>query len=240
MDNFYLEFAVPPNNDPPHVSQRVVEYKQRESVEDGTEELHNRENHPETSGGGVELLAGTHRRGKKRRLWLADGSCVRLRPEHRNHVWSYDFVEDKTTDGRKIRILNIIDEHTPRECLASVPRRSWNSGQVIELLADLMLVRGTPEYLRSDNGSEFTAQKIREWLQRAGVTTAYIEPGSPWGNGYCESFNSRMRDEFLNGESFDTLAEAVVLIHRWVKYYNEVRPHSSLGGRPPAPQCVIR
>lgn len=143
-----------------------------------------------------EGLKLPQKQAKKRRLWLTDGSCVRLRPEHRNHVWSYDFVEDKTTDGRKLRILNIIDEHT-RECLASVPRRSWNSGQVIELLANLMFHRGTPEYLRSDNGSEFTAKKIREWLQRAGMTTAYIEPGSPWENGYCESFNSRMRDEFF-------------------------------------------
>lgn len=185
-----------------------------------------------------EGLKLPHKQQKKRRLWLTDGSCVRLRPEHRNHVWSYDFVEDKTTNGRKLRILNIIDEHT-RECLASVPRRSWNSCQVIEILADLMFRRGTPEYLRSDNGSEFTAKKIRGWLQRTGVTTAYIEPGSPWENGYCESFNSRMRDEFLNAELFDTMFEAEVLIGRWVKYYNEIRPHSSLGGRPPAPQCAI-
>jgi putative transposase len=175
---------------------------------------------------------------KKRRLWLNDGSCIRLRPEHKNHVWSYDFVEDKTYNGKKIRILNIIDEFT-HECLASIPRRSWRNNDVIEVLSGLMLLRGTPEYLRSDNGSEFTAKKIRKWLKNAGVITAYIEPGSPWENGYIESFNARMRDEFLNGELFGNMYEAQVLISRWVRYYNTVRPHSSLGGRPPAPQTMV-
>jgi len=178
------------------------------------------------------------KQSKKRRLWLNDGSCIRLRPEYRNHVWSYDFVEDKTYDGRKIRILNIIDEYT-RECLASYPRRSWRNNDIIEVLGDLMFIHGTPEYLRSDNGSEFTATKIREWLQRAGVITAYIEPGSPWENGYVESFNARMRDEFLNGEIFGNMHEAGVLIKRWVTYYNTIRPHSSLGGKPPAPQTIV-
>lgn len=175
---------------------------------------------------------------KKRRLFLNDGSCVRLRAEHKNHVWSYDFVEDKTMDGRKIRILNIIDEHT-HECLAAIARRSWRNNDVIESLSGLMLLHGTPEYLRSDNGPEFIAKKLRSWLQNAGVITAYIEPGSPWENGYCESFNARMRDEFLNGELFGNMQEAKVLLSCWVKYYNELRPHSSLGGRPPAPQTVI-
>ncbi len=175
---------------------------------------------------------------KKRRLWLNDGSCVRLRAEHNNHVWSYDFVEDKTVNGRKLRFLNILDEYT-RECLASIPRRSWKNNDVIEVLADLMLLRGTPEYLRSDNGSEFTAKKIRKWLSETGVITAYIEPGSPWENGHCESFNARMRDEFLNGELFGNMYEAQVLSTCWVRYYNEVRPHSSLGGSPPAPQAII-
>ena len=175
---------------------------------------------------------------KKRRLWLADGSCVRLRPEHKNHVWSYDFVEDRTMDGRKVRWLNIIDEYE-RECLASVPRRSWRNTDVIEVLADLMLMRGTPEYLRSDNGPEFIAIKLRKWLAELGVITTYIEPGSPWENGYCESFNARMRDEFLNGELFGNMYEAQVLTARWVQYYNEIRPHSALGGRPPAPQSIV-
>ena len=110
---------------------------------------------------------------KKRRLWLTDGSCIRLRAEHKNHVWSYDFVEDRTSNGRKIRFLNVLDEHT-HECLASVPRRSWRNNDVIELLSDLMLTRGVPEYMRSDNGSEFTAKQIRKWLSDAGSIAAYI------------------------------------------------------------------
>ena len=174
---------------------------------------------------------------KRRRLWLNDGSCVRLRPEHRNHVWSYDFVADKTVDGKKLRILNIIDEYT-RECLASVVRRKFRNTDIIEILSEIMIQRGTPEYIRSDNGSEFTAKKLMSWLADVGVITTFIEPGSPWENGYCESFNSRMRDEFLNGELFGNLFEAKVLTQRWVNYYNTIRPHSALGGRPPAPQSI--
>ena len=185
-----------------------------------------------------EGLSVPKKQTKRSRLWLNDGSCIRLRPTHRNHVWSYDFMEDKTANGKKIRFLNIIDEFT-RECLASVPRRSWRNNDVIEILGGLMLLRGAPEYLRSDNGSEFTAKKIRSWLGRIGVTTAYIEPGSPWENGYCESFNARMREQFLNGELFGNIYEAQVLTKRWVVHYNTVRPHSSLGGRPPAPQTII-
>jgi transposase InsO family protein len=175
---------------------------------------------------------------KRGRLWFNEGSCIRLRPVHPNHVWSYDFVEDKTTNGRKLRFLNVIDEYS-RRCLASVPRRSWKGNDVIELLAEIMMLNGTPEYLRSDNGSEFTAERIRWWLAAIGVSTAYIEPGSPWENGYCESFNARMRDEFLNRELFGNIYEAEVLTKRWVEYYNTVRPHSSLRGKPPAPQIII-
>lgn len=178
------------------------------------------------------------RQTKKRRLWLTDGSCVRLRPQYINHVWSYDFVEDKTINGKRLRFLNIIDEYD-RKCLACVPRRSWRNQDVIELLADLMLLHGAPEYLRSDNGPEFTGKKIRKWLSDTGVITAYIEPGSPWENGYCESFNARMREEFLNRELFGNIFEAQILAKRWVQYYNTIRPHSSLGGRPPAPQGII-
>lgn len=185
-----------------------------------------------------EGLKLPHKQHKKRHLWLGDGSCVRLRAERRNHVWSYDFIEDRTIDGRKVRWLNILDEHG-RVCLASEPRRSWRNTDVIELLADVMIMYGTPEYLRSDNGSEFIAHKLRNWLNELGIITTYIEPGSPWENGYCESFNSRMRDEFLNGELFGNMYEAKVLTDRWVRYYNEIRPHSALEGRPPAPQSII-
>ena len=175
---------------------------------------------------------------KKRRLWLNDGSCVRMRPEYRNHVWSYDFVEDRLRNGRKVRWLNIIDEYT-RECLASLPRRHWKHTDIIEVLSDLFLMKGTPDYIRSDNGSEFTANKLIEWMKSMGVCTAFIEPGSPWENGYCESFNGKMRDEFLNRELFDTIFEVEVLTKLWVREYNTVRPHSSLGYKPPAPQAIL-
>lgn len=173
---------------------------------------------------------------KKARLWLNDGSCIRLRPERPNHVWSYDFVEDRTMDGRKVRWLNVIDEYR-HMCLGSIPRRSWRNNDIIEALSNIMLTHGTPEYLRSDNGSEFTAKRVRDWLRTAGVITAYIEPGSPWENGCCESFNSRMRDEFLSGELFGNMHEARILTKGWVEYYNKVRPHSALKGK--APQTVI-
>ena len=173
---------------------------------------------------------------KKARIYLNDGSCIRLRPEKPNHVWSYDFMEDKTVNGRKIRFLNVIDEYR-HLCLASIPRRSWRKNDLIEALSNLMIMHGTPEYLRSDNGTEFTANNVRSWLEKTGVITAYIEPGSPWENSYIESFNARMRDEFLNSELFGNMYETQILTQRWVKYYNEVRPHSSLRGK--APQMVI-
>ena len=147
----------------------------------------------------------------RRRLWLNDGSCIRLRPERRNHVWSYDFVEAQTQDGRKVRLMTLIDEFT-RECLAIRVARRINSLGVLETMADVMLVRGIPEHIRSDNGPEMTARIVRSWLAGVGAKTLYIEPGSPWENGYCESFNGKLRDELLNGEIFCSLKEARVLI----------------------------
>jgi putative transposase len=172
---------------------------------------------------------------KRRRLWLNDGSCVRLRPQHRDHVWSYDFVYARTHDGRPLRMLTLIDEFT-RECLAIDVERRLTSEQVLERLSDLFVRRGVPQYIRSDNGPEFTALKVREWLERVDVQTLFIEPGSPWENGYIESFNGKLRDELLNGEIFETLLEAKVLIERWRVEYNTIRPHSSLGYSPPAPE----
>jgi transposase InsO family protein len=169
------------------------------------------------------------------RLWLNDGSCIRLRPKHRNHVWSYDFVEAQTHDGRRIRLMTLIDEYT-RECLAIRVARRINSLGVIETMADVMIVRGIPEHIRSDNGAEMTAKVVRSWLSRLGAKTLYIEPGSPWENGYCESFNGKLRDECLNQEIFYSLKEAQVVIEQWRNQYNTIRPHSSLGYRPPAPQ----
>ena len=174
---------------------------------------------------------------KRARLWSADGSCLRLRPEYRNHVWSYDFVADRTHDGRPFRILNIIDEYS-RECLASVVARRIRSQDVLLILADLFLSRGIPTYIRSDNGPELIASKLRQWLKALQVSPLYIEPGSPWENGYVESFNGKMRAQFLNGELFYTLKEAQILTERWRTHYNTVRPHSSLGGQPPAPETI--
>ena len=152
-----------------------------------------------------------------------------------NHVWSYDFVEAQTHDGRRIRLMTLIDEYT-RECLAIRVDRRINSLGVIETMADVMIARGIPEHIRSDNGAEMTARVVRSWLARLGTRTLYIEPGSPWENGYCESFNGKLRDECLNQEIFYSLKEAQVVIEQWRNQYNTIRPHSSLGYRPPAPQ----
>ena len=170
----------------------------------------------------------------RRRLWLNDGSCVRLRPERANHVWSYDFVSGRTHDGRTIRMLTLIDEYT-RECLAIRVARRFGRYEVIQALADVMLFRGTPEHIRSDNGPEFVAEELRKWLAKVGIGTLYIEPGSPWENGYCESFNGKLRDECLNGEIFYSLKEAQIVIEKWRVEYNTRRPHAALGYRPPAP-----
>ena len=175
---------------------------------------------------------------KRGRLWLNDGSCVRLRPERPNHVWSYDFVEDRTHDGRRFRMLNVIDEFT-RECIAIRIGRRLRSTDVIDVLSDLFILRGAPGQIRSDNGPEFAAKAVREWIAAVGSQTAFIEPGSPWENGYCESFNARLRDELLNGEIFYSLAEAKVVIEGWRRHYNAVRPHSALGYRPPAPEVAL-
>lgn len=168
------------------------------------------------------------------RLWLNDGSSGRLRPERANQVWSYDFVSARTHEGRGLRLLVLLDEYT-RECLAIRVARRLGSYEVIEMLADVMLFRGIPEHLRSDNGPEFVAQELRRWLAKLGTGTLYIEPGSPWENGYCESFNGKLRDECLNGEIFYSLKEAQIVIEKWRREYNTERPHSSLGYRPPAP-----
>lgn len=175
---------------------------------------------------------------KKSRLWLNDGSCVRLRALYKNHVWSYDFVSDQTKDGRKIKILNIIDEYT-RECLISFVARRIRSTDIIFILADLFLKHGLPKHIRSDNGSEFIAKELVKWFKTLNLQPLFIEPGSPWENGYIESFYARMRDELLNGEIFYTLLEAKTVIEMWVKHYNIKRPHSSLKYKPPKPEVFM-
>jgi len=185
-----------------------------------------------------EGLKVPRKQPKRGRLWLNDGSCIRLRPQFKDHVWSYDFMIDRTADGRAFKILNIIDEYT-RECLAMLVARKIKNQDVIDILFDLFIFRGIPEHIRSDNGPEFTAKAVRKWLARLGVKTLFIERGSPWENGYIESFNGKLRDELLNREIFTTLGEAKVLIEQWRREYNQVRPHSSLGYQPPAPETIL-
>jgi len=185
-----------------------------------------------------EGLKVPQKQPKRGRLWFNHGSCIRLRPQHKNHVWSYDFVADRTHDGRAFRMLTVIDEHT-RECLAIHVQRKLKHDDVLAVLTDLFTQRGAPQHIRSDNGAEFTAQAVRDWLGRIGVKTLYIEPGSPRENGYNESFNGKLRDELLNGEIFYSLREAQILIERWRQHYNTIRPHSSLGYRAPAPKTIL-
>jgi putative transposase len=185
-----------------------------------------------------EGLKVPQKQPKRGRLWLNDGSCIRLRPEHENHVWSYDFMIERTANGRAFKILNIIDEFTRKNLSTKVNRRI-RSQDVIDELFELFILRGIPEHIRSDNGPEFTARAVRKWLGRLGVKTLFIEPGSPWENGYIESFNGKMRDELLDREIFTTLKEAKVLIEQWRQEYNQVRPHSALGYRPPAPEAIL-
>ncbi len=184
---------------------------------------------------GLKVPAKQPKRG---RLWLSDGSCIRLRAEKPNHVWSYDFIEDRTHDGRKYRMLNVIDEFT-HECLAIRVNRKLKAVDVIDVLSDLFILRGVPEHIRSDNGAEFTAKAVQEWITAVGAKTAYIAPGSPWENGFIESFNARLRDELLDGEIFYSLKEAQVIIESWRRHYNTVRPHGSLGYRAPAPEVFV-
>ena len=184
---------------------------------------------------GLKVPAKQPKRG---RLWLNDGSCVRLRPEYKDHVWSYDFVIARTSDGQAFKMLNIIDEYT-RECLAILVERRITAEDVINQLYNLFLFRGVPKHIRSDNGPEFTAKAVRRWLMEMGVQTLFIEPGSPWENGYIESFNGKLRDELLNREIFTSLNEARVSIAQWRKEYNQVRPHSARGYKPPAPEAKM-
>jgi putative transposase len=184
---------------------------------------------------GLKVPAKQPKRG---RLWLNDGSCVRLRPEHPNNVWSYDFVEDRTHNGRKFRTLNVIDEFT-HECLSIRVARRLNSTDVIDVLSDLFVLRGVPRHVRSDNGREFIAKAVQDWIMAVGARTAYIALGSPWKNGYVESFNACLRDELVNGEIFYSLREAQIIIGSWRRHYNTNRLHGSLGYKPPAPEVFV-
>jgi len=170
---------------------------------------------------------------KKRHLGSSENSIVRRRAEHKNHVWCWDFIHDRDERGRPLKWLALVDEFT-RECLALEVDRSIKSCDAIELLSELFLIRGLPEFIRSDNGPEFIANAIKKYLECASVETLYIEPGAPWENGYAESFNSRIRDELLNVELFLNVRDAKAHAARWQTEYNHRRPHSSLGYETPA------
>jgi putative transposase len=170
---------------------------------------------------------------KKRRLGSSANSCVRRPAEHKGHVWAWDFLHDRTSDGRPLKWFTLVDEYT-RECLALEVGRGMTAQAVSAVLAAVVRERGAPAHIRSDNGPEFIAKGIRAWMSGAGLEALYIEPGAPWENGYAESFNSKVRDELLNAEEFGSLLEARVLAKEWKREYNHVRPHSSLGYRTPA------
>ena len=185
-----------------------------------------------------EGLKVPRRQPKRGRLWLTDGSCVRLRPTHRNHVWAYDLMAARTHDGRPLRLLTVVDEYT-RQCLAIKVGRQLRADDVLQCLTELCVAHGVPDHLRADNGPEFTNRAVRSWLGRVGSRPLFIEPGSPWENGYVESFNGKLRDELLDRELFYTLWEAQVLIEHWRRTYNQIRPHSSLRNHPPAPEAIM-
>jgi putative transposase len=173
------------------------------------------------------------KRLQKRRLGRSANGCLRHRAEGKNHVWAWDFIFDRTSNGRSIKWLSIVDEYT-RECLALEVGRTMTAMDIVDVLIELVQMRGVPGHIRSDNGPEFIAAAIRSWLSRSGIGTLYIEPGSPWENGYAESLHARLRDELLNVEVFETVAEARMLATQWRLEYNHRRPHSSLGYRTPA------
>ena len=180
-----------------------------------------------------EGLRVPRRQRKRRRLGTSEQGSQRLRAQRANQVWSYDFVQDRTRNGRRLKMLCVVDEYT-RECLEIWVARRITAMDVVGVMERLIAERGAPEHLRSDNGPEFIARALRDWLERTGIQALYITPGSPWENAYCESFNSRFRDEFLNREEFTSELEAKVLSAEWRRDYNEMRPHSALGGQTPA------
>jgi len=180
-----------------------------------------------------EGLKVPQKQRKKRHLGHSANGILRRRPEYPNHVWCYDFLKDQTTDGRPLKLLPIEDEYT-RECLALDVARSLTAADVIRTLARLFAERGAPRFIRSDNGPEFIAQAIRDWLPRSGVQTLYIAPGAPWENAYRESLNSRLRDELLNRELFTSVLETKVMTEDYRQEYNQRRPHSALGYQTPA------
>jgi putative transposase len=161
-------------------------------------------------------------------LGTSENSCTRRRAEYIDHVWSYDFAMDTTEEGRRLKVMPVVDEYS-RECLALEVERSITAAEVVKTLNRLFAERGEPAYIRSDNGPEFIAKAIKRWLASSGVETLYIEPGAPWENAYSETFISRLRDELLNREVFANLKEAKMLAEDYRSHYNYYRPHGALG-----------
>jgi len=180
-----------------------------------------------------EGLKVPQKQRKKRRLGVSANACHRRRAEHKDHVWTWDFIFDRTATGSALKWLSIVDEYT-RECLALKVARGITSEDVIDTLAELFAMRGVPRHIRSDNGPEFIAHAIRRWTGQLDLETLYIEPGAPWENGYAESFHGKLRDELLAREVFDGVGDARRLAATWREDYNHRRPHSALGYRTPA------
>jgi putative transposase len=185
-----------------------------------------------------EGLQLPHRHKRRKRLYHRDASIIRLRPQYPNHVWSVDFVHDKLSNGRPYKMLTVLDEYT-REALSVNVATRMGSTEVLEAFYPLLLRRGKPQYLRSDNGPEFSSAPFKDWLVRVGITPIQIYPGSPWENGYNERFNGTLRREVLNAEWFATTRQAQTVINQWLRQYNHVRPHHALGMRPPVPETIL-
>jgi len=177
-----------------------------------------------------EGLQLPQRHKKRKRLYHKDSSIIRLRPQYQNHIWSIDFVHDKLTNGSSYKMLTVLDEYT-REALCVAVRPKMNN--------QLLLRKGKPEYIRSDNGPEFIAAQLQQWLRKVGIKPIQIYPGSPWENGYNERFNGTLRREILNAEWFHTVKQAQVAINSWLRQYNHVRPHHALNMRPPIPETLL-
>jgi putative transposase len=184
-----------------------------------------------------EGLQLPHRHRKRKRLYHKDSSVIRLRPAHRNHIWSVDFVHDRLSNGRRYKMLTVLDEYT-RQALCVTVRTRMGSADVLEALYPLLLKHGKPEYIRSDNGPEFIATPLQEWLRRVGIKPIQIYPGSPWENGYNERFNGTLRKEVLNAEWFATTEQAQIVINQWLRQYNHIRPHQALNMRAPVPETI--
>ncbi len=184
-----------------------------------------------------EGLQLPHRHKKRRRLYHKDSSVIRLRPQYPNHIWSIDFVHDKLSNGRSYKMLTVLDEYT-RQALCVAVNTRMGSAEVLEALYPLLLRYGKPEYVRSDNGPEFIAKPLQEWLTKVGIKPIQIYPGSPWENGYNERFNGTLRHEVLNAEWFNTTRQAQIVINQWLRQYNHIRPHQALNMRAPVPETV--